>query len=189
VGVFEVPVLKLLQRECDAAAEGWAHTLDDTLDLPLFSSRALDPKPWPAGTATAAAAAALHDGGGEGDSDGDDAAAGGKAAPAAAAAMARAGAVNPRGALAADVVGFVRVKRLRFFEAADLFWDGASAPWDGRYVFPPRACPPPPPDDFSVATFQRHIARANAILGCVAGPSRKPCVRACALRKQQQQQL
>jgi len=181
--VFEVPVLKLLQRECDAASEGWAHTLDATLDLPLFSTNALDPKPWPAGTATATSAATAapppvpppqdsnrHNGDGHGDGDELN---GGNAAPTAAAtgggggtggAAPRAGA-NPREALVANVVGFVRVRKLRFHEAADLFWDGHSAPWDVDYLFPPRPCPNAPPEDFSVATFQRHIARANAIIG------------------------
>lgn len=190
MGVFEVPVLKLLQRECDAASEGWAHTLDTTLDLPLFSTHALDPKPWPAGTATATSATTAApppapppqdsnnskgDGDGNGDSEVNDnvtptAAAAANGSGGTGGAAPRVGA-NPREALVANVVGFVRVRKLRFHEAADLFWDGSSAPWDVNYLFPPRECPNAPPEDFSVAVFQRHIARANAIIGYEQGSS------------------
>jgi len=69
--------------------------------------------------------------------------------------------MSPNECLTSDVVGFVRC-RIRFSECEDLF-----------RLDPPRVCPEPPPDEFSIATFQRHISRANSVIGWFSGAFNK----------------
>lgn len=120
---------KLAQREGDAKVEGWSEELDHYVDLPLTLNDCSEPSIWPSHVVKGNA---IYKSNQNITSVGIS---GYKEV------------MGPNESISSEVVGFIRCK-IRFSEVKDLF-----------ELSPPRCCPQPPAEEFSIATFQRHISR------------------------------